>query len=354
MARILLTGIAGFIGMHVTGRLLADGHSVIGVDNLNDYYRVDLKLARLRELERQGELEFVRLDIGDHANLWRTFERFAPTRVVHLAAQAGVRYSLTNPHAYVDSNLSGFLNILECSRRARVEHLIYASSSSVYGSNSKLPFSTSDATDHPLSLYAATKKSNELMAHAYSHLFRLPTTGLRFFTVYGPWGRPDMAPSLFASAIMQGQPIEVFNGGHMKRDFTYVEDVAEVVTRIADVIPAPDPEWSSAAPRISTSDAPFRLYNVGHGRPVDLSRFIELLEFHLGRPAIREMKPMQPGDVLETWADTTELESVIGFAPRTTLDEGVPRFAEWFKAWTREAQDTEPNRVQGDGCRADG
>ena len=330
MSTYLVTGAAGFIGYHVSERLLARGDTVIGFDNLNAYYDVGLKEARLARLHERRAFRFVRADLADREAIERVFVTERPSVVIHLAAQAGVRYSITNPQAYVDSNLVGFMNVLEGCRHHAVEHLVYASSSSVYGSNTKMPFSEHHVVDHPISLYAATKKANELMAHTYSHLYRLPTTGLRFFTVYGPWGRPDMALFLFTKAILTGQPIDVFNGGDMYRDFTYVDDIVEGVVRVADKVSAPDPTWSSDDPDPATSNAPYRLYNIGNNSPEHLLRLIELLERRLGRTAIRRLLPMQPGDVPRTTADASALSRDVGFAPSTPLAVGVERFIDWY------------------------
>jgi len=331
--KILVTGSAGFIGMHTAKRLLDLGHEVVGVDNLNDYYDVGLKQARLDQLILHPNFEFVRLDIADAAALRHLFPSVKPIRVVHLAAQPGVRYSLQNPHAYVNSNLVGFLNVLEGCRAERVEHLVYASSSSVYGGNTHLPFSEHDNVDHPISLYAATKKSNELMAHAYSHLFGLPTTGLRFFTVYGPWGRPDMSPSLFVRAILDGKPIDVFNHGNMQRDFTYVDDIVEGIVRILDRPAAPDPAFDPAHPDPATSRAPYRLYNIGNHQPVALAEYIAEIEKAAGRQAIKNFLPLQAGDVMATCADTADLQRAVGFVPATLLAVGIARFVEWFEEY---------------------
>ncbi|HUO44261.1 MAG TPA: NAD-dependent epimerase [Burkholderiales bacterium] len=333
--KILVTGCAGFIGMHTAARLLDLGHQVVGIDNLNDYYDVVLKEARLERLTPHPDFEFIRLDIADATAMRQLFAGVRPERVVHLAAQPGVRYSLQNPHAYVSSNLAGFLNILEGCRAGQVEHLVYASSSSVYGGNTRLPFSEHDNVDHPISLYAATKKSNELMAHAYSHLFGLPTTGLRFFTVYGPWGRPDMSPSLFARAILDGKPIDVFNHGDMQRDFTYIDDIVEGVVRILDKPAASDPAFDPAHPDPATSRAPYRLYNIGNHQPVALTEYIAEIEKAAGRPAIRNYLPLQAGDVVMTCADTADLQRAVGFAPATPLAVGVARFVTWFKGYYR-------------------
>ena len=335
MVDVLLTGAAGFIGFHVAQRLLADGHRVLGLDSLNAYYDPTLKQARLDRLTPHAAFTFERLDVSDRAGMAELFARHRPARVVHLAAQAGVRYSLQNPHAYVDANLVGFLNVLEGCRHHAVEHLVFASSSSVYGANTRLPFSVHDNVDHPLSLYAATKKANELMAHAYAHLYGLPCTGLRFFTVYGPWGRPDMALFLFARAILENRPIDVFNEGRMQRDFTYVDDIVEGLVRVLAKPPAPDPAWSGDHPDPGTSRAAYRVYNIGNDRPVELLRFIEVLEECLGKRARKNLLPMQPGDVPATRADVSDLVRDVGYRPRTTVEEGVARFVEWYRAYYR-------------------
>jgi len=330
---VLVTGAAGFIGFHVAKRLLADGHQVIGLDNLNDYYDPALKAARLAQLTPAPRFRFERVDLRDQAEIASVFQHQRPDRVVHLAAQAGVRYSLVNPHAYTDANVVGFLNVLEGCRSHRVEHLVFASSSSVYGANTKLPFSTRDNVDHPVSLYAATKKANELMAHAYAHLYGLPCTGLRFFTVYGPWGRPDMALFLFTRAILEDRTIDVFNEGRMQRDFTYVDDVVEGVVRLLARAPSPDPGWSADRPDPATSRAPYRIYNIGNDRPIELLRYIEILETCLGKTARKNLLPIQPGDVPATWADVDDLVRDIGYQPRTTVEEGIARFVEWYRAY---------------------
>jgi UDP-glucuronate 4-epimerase len=330
--KILVTGAAGFIGMFVAKRLLECGDEVMGVDNLNDYYDVRLKEARLEQLRPFGNFKFVKADIADREAMEQLFARENFQRVVHLAAQAGVRYSIKNPHVYIQSNIVGFLHILEGCRHHKIEHLVYASSSSVYGSNAKVPFSESDNVDHPVSLYAATKKSNELMAHTYSHLYRLPTTGLRFFTVYGPWGRPDMSPMIFAKAIMEGKPIDVFNYGDMKRDFTYVDDIVEGVVRVLDNVPPPNPDFDPANPDPATSGAPWRIYNIGSHEPVGLAGYITALEQALGKKAKRNLLPMQAGDVKETCADTNHLRDAVDFAPTTPLALGLERFVEWLGA----------------------
>ena len=336
--KILVTGAAGFIGMHVCERLLARGDEVVGIDNLNDYYDVSLKEARLARLTPNAGFHFHKLDIADRSGMAALFAQEKPQRVVHLAAQAGVRYSLKNPHAYVDSNLVGFVNMLEGCRNSRVEHLVYASSSSVYGGNTKLPFSEHDNVDHPVSLYAATKKANELMAHTYSHLYGLPATGLRFFTVYGPWGRPDMSPMLFAKAILEGQPIDVFNHGKMQRDFTYIDDIVEGVVRVLDKPPVANPGFDKCNPDPASSWAPYRLFNIGNHQPVELMTYIETLEKALGKIAQKNFLPLQEGDVLATHADTEALRSWSGFAPATTLDEGIGRFVQWYRQYYQHSQ----------------
>jgi len=328
--KILVTGAAGFIGFHLSRRLARDGHTVIGLDNLNEYYDVRLKLARLKELETFSNFYFIKLDLADRPGLEKLFIEHKFDRVVNLAAQAGVRYSLKNPHAYIDSNVIGFMNILEGCRHTRVPHLVFASSSSVYGLNTKMPFSVHDNVDHPISLYAATKKANELMAHSYSHLYGLPTTGLRFFTVYGPWGRPDMALFLFTEAIIKGRPIKVFNNGHMKRDFTYIDDIIEGVVRVMDRIPEPDPHWRSDRPDPGSSPAPYRLYNIGNNNSVPLMEFIEAIESALGRNAEKEFLPMQPGDVPASFADVDDLMQAVGFKPDTALEKGIGNFVNWY------------------------
>ncbi|QCI63471.1 NAD-dependent epimerase [Phreatobacter stygius] len=330
---ILVTGTAGFIGFHTAVKLLDRGLEVIGVDNVNDYYDPNLKEARLARLgERQGH-QFHRIDIADGAALNAVFTQSRPRRVIHLAAQAGVRYSLVNPHAYVQANLVGFANILECCRHHGVEHLVYASTSSVYGANTNMPFSVRQNADHPLTLYAASKRANELMAHSYSHLFGLPTTGLRFFTVYGPWGRPDMMMYIFTKAILDGREIELFNHGEMLRDFTYVDDIVEGVVRSCDVVATPDPQWRSDVPTPGTSKAPYRLYNIGNNKAEPLMRVVELLEQRLGRKAKTIMKPMQMGDVPATCADVDDLTRQTGFQPATPLEVGVARFVDWYRSY---------------------
>jgi UDP-glucuronate 4-epimerase len=325
-----VTGAAGFIGYHVSRALLERGDSVIGIDNLNDYYDPRLKEARLARLRPHAAFGFERVDVADRDAIAALFRRYSPARVIHLAAQAGVRYSLTNPYAYTDTNVTGFLNILEACRSGGVEHLVYASSSSVYGSNTAQPFSEHQNVDHPVSLYAATKKANELMAHTYAHLFRIPCTGLRFFTVYGPWGRPDMALFNFTRGILAGEAIPVYNRGEMIRDFTYIDDIAEGVVRVLDRIPEPDPSFDPARPDPARSSAPYRIFNIGNNRPVHLLEFIKVLEKHLGRKAKLDLQPMQPGDVPSTMADVSELESAVGFRPSTTIDDGIRAFVEWY------------------------
>jgi len=329
--RVLVTGAAGFIGMHTSLRLLERGDEVIGFDDLNAYYDPALKHARLELLQRDPGFTFVRGSLEDRPAVASLFSGHRPDRVVNLAAQAGVRYSIDNPNAYVDSNLVGFVNVLESCREAAVEHLVYASSSSVYGANTKLPFSVADAVDHPVSLYAATKKANELMAHTYSHLFRLPTTGLRFFTVYGPWGRPDMALFLFTRAILAGEPVRIFNHGRMRRDFTYVDDIVEGVVRVLDRPAEPDPAFDPGQPDPSTSSAPYRIYNIGNDQPTELLRYVDVLEAELGVAAIRQFEDIQPGDVPATWADVDGLRDAVGFAPATPVEEGVRRFVAWYR-----------------------
>lgn len=336
--RVLVTGAAGFIGSHLSHRLLERGDEVIGVDNLNDYYDPQLKEARLARLQTQGAelggaFRFARVSLEDTPGLDAVFAEHRPARVVNLAAQAGVRYSLENPRAYIDANLVGFVNVLEQCRHREVEHLVYASSSSVYGGNTKLPFSVHDNVDHPLSLYAATKKANELMAHTYSHLFGLPTTGLRFFTVYGPWGRPDMALFLFTKAILEGRPIQIFNHGQMQRDFTYVDDIVEGVVRVLDRVPTGDEGWSSDAPDPASSRAPYRVYNIGNNAPVELMHLVRTLESCLGMEAAKEMLPMQPGDVPATYADVDALVKDAGFKPATPIEVGVKRFVDWYRGF---------------------
>jgi len=328
--KYLLTGAAGFIGFHTTQRLLNRGHEVVGLDNLNEYYDVTLKQARLAQLQKLPGFRFVKLDLADDAGMRELFAKEKFDRVVHLAAQAGVRYSLEVPHAYIHSNVTGTLNVLEGCRHNGVQHLVYASTSSVYGANTNMPFSVHNIADHPLSLYASTKRANELMAHNYSSLFKLPTTGLRFFTVYGPWGRPDMALFMFTRKILEGQPIDVFNNGNHKRDFTFVDDIAEGVVRASERVAQPDPKWNSNAPDPSTSNAPYRIYNIGNSSPVPLMRYIEVLEECLGRKATKNFLPLQLGDVPETSADITDLERDVGYRPATPVEVGVRRFVDWF------------------------
>jgi UDP-glucuronate 4-epimerase len=333
VTKFLVTGAAGFIGFHMSHRLLARGDTVVGLDNLNDYYNVRLKRDRLEQLLPEPGFTFHQLDLADREAVAQLFARERFEVVIHLAAQAGVRYSIENPHAYVASNLVGFVNVLEACRHGGIKHLVYASSSSVYGANKKMPFAVHDSVDHPVSLYAATKKSNELMAHVYSHLYGLPTTGLRFFTVYGPWGRPDMALWLFSDAILAGRSIDVFNHGKMRRDFTYIDDIVEGVVRVADRIAAPDPHWSPAAPDPASSFAPFRVYNIGNNQPVELMKMIAVLEQVLGRKAALNFLPMQPGDVPETYADIDDLMRDVGFRPSTPIETGVERFVRWYRAY---------------------
>lgn len=350
--KVLVTGAAGFIGYHTTLRLLERGDEVVGIDNINDYYDVRLKYGRLNECgidpdkasqwnsdvrsARYPGYRFLRLDLADREHIADLFAREKFQRVVHLGAQAGVRYSLVNPHAYIDSNITGTLNILEGCRHTDAEHLVYASSSSVYGLNETMPFGTNDSVDHPVSLYAATKKSNELMAHSYSKLYNLPTTGLRFFTVYGPWGRPDMALFLFTKAILENKPIDVFNNGDMSRDFTYVDDIVEGILRVLDHPAQPDPNWSGAHPNPSTSPAPYRVYNIGNSSPVRLMDFIEAIEEALGKKAEKNYLPLQKGDVPATWADTSDLEKTFGHKPATSVREGIERFVQWYRCFYRE------------------
>jgi UDP-glucuronate 4-epimerase len=335
MSAILVTGAAGFIGFHVAQRYLTEGRAVVGLDNLNDYYDPNLKIARLEVLKSMPGFRFVRADLADAAALAAIFREGKFEVVVNLAAQAGVRYSLVNPQSYVQSNLVGFANLLEMCRHHGTRHLIFASSSSVYGASQKLPFSVHQNVDHPLSLYAATKKSNELLAHTYSHLFGLPATGLRFFTVYGPWGRPDMAFFLFTRAMLEGKPIKVFNHGQMKRDFTYIDDVVDGVFRLTDHLPVPDPSWNAKLPDPGTSTAPYRLYNIGNNKSVPLMHLIAVLEQRLGVEAIKEFLPMQPGDVPETYADIEDLAREVGFRPRTDIEQGVAKFVEWYRGFYR-------------------
>ncbi len=329
--KILVTGAAGFIGSALSLKLLERGDEVVGIDNLNDYYDVNLKLARLERLQSYECFKFIKLEIADRKAVEDLFVQEKFQKVMHLAAQAGVRYSITHPHAYIDSNIVGFINILEGCRNNAVEHLAYASSSSVYGANTKMPFSIHDNVDHPVSLYAASKKANELMAHTYSHLYQLPTTGLRFFTVYGPWGRPDMSPFLFARNILEGKPIDVFNYGNHRRDFTYIDDIVEGIIRVIDQPAQPNQDWSSNNPDPATSQAPYRIYNIGNNTPVHLLTFIETLEKYLGKEAIKNLLPMQQGDVPDTYADISELVHDLGYKPATLLDEGIKNFVDWYK-----------------------
>jgi len=331
--KILVTGSAGFIGFYVAKRLLEKGDRVVGLDNLNNYYDVNLKRARLAQLTAVPAFGFVKMDLADREGVRQLFQAENFDLVVHLAAQAGVRYSLTNPQAYVDANLVGFANVREGCRSSKVRHLVFASSSSVYGANTRMPFSVHDNVDHPVSLYAATKKANELMAHVYAHLYGLPCTGLRFFTVYGPWGRPDMALFLFTRAILEGRPIPVYNHGKMRRDFTYIDDVVEGVIRVAERIPEPNPEWCSDRPDPGTSSAPYRIYNIGNHDPVELIKFIEILENKIGRKAQLELLPIQPGDVPATYADVDDLTRDTGFQPQTLIEEGIGRFVDWYREY---------------------
>ncbi|OEU78633.1 MAG: capsular biosynthesis protein CpsI [Desulfobacterales bacterium S5133MH4] len=333
MMHILVTGAAGFIGYHVSRRLLEEGRKVIGLDNLNSYYDVRLKKDRLKQLETFDAFSFCQLDLADRKGMEEFFTRHSFDRVINLAAQAGVRYSLTNPHEYVDSNIKGFLHILEGCRHNKVPHLVFASSSSVYGLNTKMPFSVHDNVDHPISIYAATKKSNELMAHSYSYLYGLPTTGLRFFTVYGPWGRPDMALFLFTEAILKGQPIQVFNKGEMERDFTYIEDIVEGVVRVMDHLPLANSHWTGKAPDPGSSPAPYRLFNIGNNNAVKLMDFIGAIEAALGKKAEKVFLPMQPGDVRATFADVEDLGEAVGFKPNTPLSEGIVQFIDWYVSY---------------------
>ena len=329
--KVLVTGAAGFVGSYVSQALLQRGTTVIGLDNLNSYYDPALKQARLNRLQSQAGFHFHKIDLADRVEMESLFEKESFDVVVHLGAQAGVRYSLENPHAYVESNLTGFLNILEGCRKQKCGNLIYASSSSVYGLNKKTPFAVGDSVDHPVSLYAATKKANELIAHSYSHLYRIPTTGLRFFTVYGPWGRPDMAYFNFTKSILKGEPIKVFNYGQMKRDFTYIDDIVEGIVRLVDHPAAVNPNWNGLVPANDSSSAPYRLYNIGNRSPVELLHFIETLETLLGKKAVMEMLPMQPGDVLQTVADVQALEEAVGFSPKTPIEVGLEKFVKWYR-----------------------
>jgi len=331
--KILVTGAAGFIGFNLSSRLLKDGHEVYGIDNLNDYYDVSLKKKRLSIVEKQAGFKFILGDLADREKIKNLFEAYSFDYVINLAAQAGVRYSIENPASYIDSNLVGFGNILEGCRHSGVKHLVYASSSSVYGLNTNMPFSVRHNVDHPISLYAASKKANELMAHTYSYLYKLPTTGLRFFTVYGPWGRPDMALFLFTKAILNNEPIKVFNNGEMQRDFTYIDDIVEGVVRVMNNIPAPDPDWTSSTPTPSASCAPYRLYNIGNNQPVALMTFINSIEKALGKKAVKKYLPLQPGDVPATYADVNDLIKDTGFKPSTSVEEGINKFVKWYKEY---------------------
>jgi UDP-glucuronate 4-epimerase len=331
--KVLVTGAAGFIGFHTARALLSRGDTVVGLDNINDYYDVRLKHDRLDQLRAFGQFTFEKIDLADRQAMERLFRETRPSRVIHLAAQAGVRYAQENPFAYVDSNVTGFLHILEGCRHGQVEHLVYASTSSVYGANTAMPFSIHHSVDHPVSLYAATKKANELMAHSYSHLFRLPTTGLRFFTVYGPWGRPDMAMFQFASNILAGKPIDIYNHGHHSRDFTYIDDIVEGVVRTLDRVATPNLDWSGQAPDPGTSSAPYRLYNIGNNKPVPLMRVVECIENSLGRVAEKNFLPLQPGDVVDTCADIDALAADVGFCPDTPIEVGIERFIAWYKQY---------------------
>jgi UDP-glucuronate 4-epimerase len=338
MAKILITGCAGFIGFHLCRRLLdtsAQNNEIVGIDNLSSYYDLDLKNARLTRLTSDPRFRFLQVDIADRERLARLFQAEGFEKVVHLAAQAGIRYSLAKPEAYIDANLVGFANVLEGCRHGGIQHLVFASSSSIYGANTRMPFSVHHSVDHPLSLYAATKKANELMAHAYSHLYRLPCTGLRFFTVYGPWGRPDMAYFLFTQAILESRPIQVFNYGHMRRDFTFIDDVIEGVVRVIHKVAEPDLNWSGDQPDPATSRAPYRIYNIGNNSPVELTTLIKILENKLGRKAKLELLPLQPGDVLDTRADVDDLFQAVGFKPETSIEDGIERFVTWYREYYR-------------------
>ncbi len=330
-APVLVTGVAGFIGFHIAARLLREGRSVLGIDNLSPYYDPALKRDRLALLQGESGFNFVELDMADATRLRKVFQTHGPRDVMHLAAQAGVRHSIDNPETYVSANLVGFANLLECCRQEQVRHLVFASTSSVYGASGRLPFSVHDPADHPLTLYAATKRSNELMAHAYAHLFGIPTSGVRFFTVYGPWGRPDMSYFLFTRAILRGEPITLYNDGDMDRDFTFVDDVVEGMVRLLDRAAAPAPDWNATSPDPATSRAPFRLYNIGNHRPVGLRTVVDILERRIGRRAIVRLAPMQPGDVLSTCADVADLRSAVDFEPRTGIEEGLGRFVDWYR-----------------------
>jgi UDP-glucuronate 4-epimerase len=331
LKNVLVTGAAGFIGFHLSQKLLKLGYHVVGIDNLNDYYDVSLKHNRLNQLKQQPEFEFYQLDIFSRTEIESIFASHQFDAVINLAAQAGVRYSIENPYVYVDSNITGFINILECCRHQKVKHLVFASSSSVYGANTQLPFSVHDNVDHPISLYAATKKANELMAHTYSHLYGLPTTGLRFFTVYGPWGRPDMALFLFTKAIIAGEPIKVFNQGKMLRDFTYVDDIVEGIIRVTENVPTGNPNWDGNAPDPATSKAPYKIYNIGNNQPVELLHFIETIEKAVGKTAIKNLLPLQDGDVPATYANVDDLVADVGFKPATSIESGIQNFIAWYK-----------------------
>lgn len=333
MIPILVTGAAGFIGYHIAERLLREGKRIVGLDNLSDYYSVDLKRARLARLQEHRQFSFAPIDLADAPSLDALFAEHRFERVFNLAAQPGVRYSLINPQAYVRANVDGFVNILECCRQHETQHLVYASSSSVYGALTATPFSVHQNVDHPLNVYAATKKANELFAHAYSHLYRLPTTGLRFFTVYGPWGRPDMAPFLFTRAILAGEPLDVFGAGELERDFTYIDDIVEAVVRVGERSAAPDPAWSGDRPDPATSSAPYRLYNIGNHTPLKVTRLIEVIEQCVGKKAVRNMLPMQPGEVPATFADVDDLTRDVGFAPKTSLEDGMTKFVAWYRSF---------------------
>jgi len=331
--KIIVTGAAGFIGFHLSRKLLSEGHEVFGIDNLSDYYDVNLKYDRLKQIENESNFSFHKLDIADNNAISQFFSNVDAQRVVHLAAQAGVRYSIENPHAYIHSNIDGFINILEGCRHHNIEYLVFASSSSVYGANTKMPFSVHDNVDHPLSLYAATKKSNELMAHTYSHLYELPVTGLRFFTVYGPWGRPDMSLFKFTKNIFDDKPIDVFNMGNHRRDFTYIDDIVDGVVKTLNIIPQINENWKSDLPDPGTSLAPYRLYNIGNNNPVELLRFIEIIEECTGKKAKKNFLPLQPGDVPETYADIDDLKNITGFTPTTNIETGVTKFIDWYKSY---------------------
>jgi UDP-glucuronate 4-epimerase len=334
--KVLVTGAAGFIGYHICKVLCERGDEIVGIDNLNDYYEVSLKQARLQQLAVFSNFQFFKIDIADRPAIEELFEQEKFDRVINMAAQAGVRYSLENPHAYVSSNLVGFANLLECCRQHAIEHFVYASSSSVYGANETMPFSTQDNVDHPVSLYAATKKANELMAHSYSHLYRIPTTGLRFFTVYGPWGRPDMSPILFARAILADEPIKVFNHGKHRRDFTYIDDIVSGVVLCLDKIPTGNPAWSGLEPDPSSSRAPWKIYNIGNSEPVELLHYIELMEKAFGKSTEKELLPLQPGDVEHTYADISSLQNETGYSPSTSIEQGLQLFADWYREYYRD------------------